>query len=111
MQGADIARGWLIRPSQIICRSSSSGRVGYGIIKYPFKFNVVRLEDMVFSELVKAHWMSLGTGDDYSPILLFIQKLKSLRATVIHWEKTKKGAMKTDLVNMEEKLECFYTQN
>jgi hypothetical protein len=56
-------------------------------IKYPFKFNPVWLEDLDFVEMVKSHWLSISDCEEISPMRRLVWKLKSLKSTVIAWEK------------------------
>lgn len=66
-------------------------------INYPFKFNLVWLEEVEFVELVKNFWGSLRNNQTASPILTLISKLTKLKDEVIKWEKEKKMSLKIDL--------------
>ena len=67
------------------------------MIKYPFKFNYLWLEEEDFIALVKNHWFSLNCPFSNSPSLTLVHQLKFLKSMAMKWERDKKAKLKEDL--------------
>lgn len=66
-------------------------------IQYPLKFNPVHLGDEYFISLVKEKWVSMRDLNCGSPMISFVEKLKSLNSSISKWEREKKFRLKKDL--------------
>jgi hypothetical protein len=77
-------------------------------VRYPFKFNLVWLEDLEFTQLVKDHWFSFASDEGDSAMSSLVKKLSALKSKVIGWERDKKRHLRLDLLKIEEQLDVFY---
>ena len=60
------------------------------MVKYPFKFNPIWLEDQSFEAFVKEQWRSLSRSHYPSVMFGLVSKLGKLKIEVQKWEKYKK---------------------
>ena len=60
------------------------------LVKYPFKFNSIWLEDQQICNLVKEQWISLSQVHYTSAMFGLIDKLNNLKFEVQKWERLKK---------------------
>jgi hypothetical protein len=82
---------------------------GSDIVRYPFKFNVVWLEDPYFVSIVRNNWVDLLGTEVLKPMESLVKKLKKLKRMVIVWERKKKDEGKKELVQLESDLDKLYT--
>jgi hypothetical protein len=83
--------------------------LGSDIVIYPFKFNVVWLEDQDFVSLVRANWVILLGTEVLNPMDSLVKKIKRLKIQVTVWERKKKVEGKKELVQLESELEKLYS--
>jgi hypothetical protein len=80
-------------------------------VKYPFKFNLVWLDDPEFVALVRSNWNGLLGTEVLNPMDSLVKKIKLLKMLVIVWERKKKVADKAELVQLEFDLESLYSES
>jgi hypothetical protein len=83
---------------------------GSDIVRYPFKFNAIWLEDQDFVSLVKNSWVDLLGTKVLPPMESLVKKLKRLKNLVIVWERKKKAEGKKELVQLDSELDELYSE-
>jgi hypothetical protein len=79
-------------------------------VNYPFKFNIVWLNDPEFVDLVRSNWNGLLGTKSLNPMESLVKKLKLPKLLVIVWERKKKDDAKEELVQLELDLDTLYTE-
>jgi len=82
---------------------------GNDFVKYPFKFNVIWLDDQDFVSLIQNSWADLLGRKVLPPMEDLVKKLKRMKCLVIVWERKKKVEGKHELVQLETDLEELYS--
>jgi hypothetical protein len=70
----------------------------------PFKFNATWVNDQDFTLLIKQSWNYMSQWTDSSTIQLLCSKLKSLKRTVIHWQRDKKVQLQSEMLQIDSKI-------
>jgi len=71
------------------------------VVRYPFKFNYVWLDEPYFVTYVKSNWEGLLGTTILNPMESMVQKLKILKAWLIKWGRKKKKRAREELVKLE----------